>query len=291
MESKEIKKFIPLDKSWMIRMGFKDALDMKKSYCISKIESHEKKLVIPKDVKNLKDVLYSLKTANLRQPVSVGESATLYSFLTMFLLTQSLEKKITKEGTLLEREIAEPDVSWIEKSQKELLELDGGTSRWASAHALTVNSTRIENPPYKLALTYEAIDSWKPNSWKLRIDDTLFRQADHFANGGDFFPYQSEDFCYAYSVGAISLKQARKRWPQLSNHESNRFEEIERQLSEIWEDKKVTSLDHRVVQAACMFAVKNGLPLRKVQFEHKSIRCVEKSWPAFWYFVNKCGKI
>lgn len=288
LNSTRISSYIPLDKSWMMRMGFLDAKVTNKQFCINNILRHEQKEMCGTDIQNLKGVLYGLKTANVDKPLYVGESATLYRFLTFFLKANGLgEREIVKTGSLLNREMSDIDKIFT-KPQKELLKLDGGTSGWASASALFLNGNRVLNPPYKLALTYEAIDTWKQSKWFPRLDETLFLQAYDFLEGKSrWTPKHSEDFCYAYAFDYMTLDEAKEKWPQLANHESNRFEEMQRQIKEVDEHKKITSTDHRVVQAATMYAMrKYDLGSEALEMDQASLFATHKTWPLFMKFMN-----
>ena len=72
-----------------------------------------------------------------------------------------------------------------------------------------------------------------------------------------------------------------KSWPQLQNHESNRIEEMELELSNFESNKEVGSKDHRVVQAIAMLAKYKN---REAQFRFPD--SVNKTWPLFWNFLK-----
>ena len=147
------KKYIPLDKYWTIRMGVLDIIhgypDMKKF-----LDKEE----------NLGGDIQALHRAsevwNTTKSVDVGESGTLYRFLQFISWKQDLNKKIIKRGTLKHRKVCnDPEiVNW---NLNQLLELDGGTSQWASSAILLGNKEKIKNPPYFIKKTYEALKHWK----------------------------------------------------------------------------------------------------------------------------------
>lgn len=283
----KLSKFIPLDKSWTIRMGFKDAIVQNKSYTIQKLEAHNQNQTISDDLLALVRVLYSLKSAFLEDPVSVGESATLYRFLKYFLATSGLKKEIIKEGTLLDRKITDPTQNLSKMTYSQLLKLDNGTSQYASIKGLFDNlQKKSKLYPYHLNMTVEANKHWEKTSghWRLRLDDTIYKQVKHFKEGRDFALDRAEHFCYAYMFGLVTLEEAEKAWPQLINHETNRLKEIVEQKQLLLDGSVLDSLDHRVIQAVVLYAIKNGIGFTVSEPAKKS---VNKTWPAFWTFAEQ----
>src|SRR3989344_406940 len=137
----EITKFIPLDKSWIIRMGVLDVLN-----------DRPESISFLKSQKELSEDLKALYQAALEWPlknkIHVGESGTLFRFLQFASWKYKLDKTFVKEGTLLNRKICDnPNI--VNFSLKELLKLDNNTSQWASAAVLTGNTERLEDLPYK----------------------------------------------------------------------------------------------------------------------------------------------
>lgn len=276
-------KYIPLDKSWIIRMGI---LDMVNGY-----DDIQKFLEIQE---NLGDDLFALKRAAIDwksdKPLDVGESGTLYRLLKFASWKLGLNKKFTTQGTLSSRKIAD-DPSMITLSQKELLTLDNNTSQWASASVLLGDAERLVSPPFKLKLTYEAVDQWKAQrkqglSWLPRYDETILGQAEAYLKllHGEkvlFMPQQAEDFCFAYVFGYITAEEGEKIWPALRGHESDRIVEVQETLKCAKEGKEITSKDHRVVQAIAMWGKINN---KKLKLAHPS--AVNKSWTQFWDFLN-----
>ena len=277
------KKYIPLDKSWIIRMGI---LDIVNGYDdIQKFLTTQEYL--GDDLVALKRVAETWKS---NQPVDVGESGTLYRLLKFASWKLGLNKTFITRGTLTQRNICD-DSSIIHLSQTELLKLDNNTSQWASAAALLGNSERLSHPPFKLGVTYDAIDHWKiervrGNVWLPRYDKTILVQAETYTQllkgtKVEFIPEQAEDFCFAYTFGYMTAEEGEKRWPALRGHESDRIVEIQNTLKYAQEGKDITSKDHRVVQAIAMWSKINNKNLNVLHSE-----AVNKSWPQFWDFLK-----
>jgi hypothetical protein len=257
---------------------------------------------------NLSDDLLALYRASLQwksnEPIDVGESGTLYRFLKFASWKMGLNKKFILQGTLKYRKICnDPEiVNW---SLKKLLTLDNGTSQWASASVLMGNQENpistsrngpilalpklgIQNPPYKLQVTYDAVEHWKSarekgESWQPRFDETILAQASAYLQWlkegkMDFKPQQAEDYCFARAFDIMTAQQGEARWPSLRGHESDRILEMEDALKQ----NEVTSKDHRVVQAVAM--------LRKNKKCIKYPDCVKKTWPQFWKFMEYSRK-
>lgn len=276
------KGYIPLDKSWIIRMGVLDIVNGRSGI----IDFLNKQ-------KNLGDDLIALQKAaetwNTHESIDVGESGTLYRFLQFASWKLELNKKFIKSGTLKNRKIIE-DPNIVNLSQEELLKLDNNTSQWASASVLSGDSERLTNSPFKLKVTYEAVEHWNKKRkegkvWEPKYDMTIKNQAETFLKllqkqKVGFIAEQAEDFCFAYAFGYISLEEGDKKWPSLRTHESDRIEEIERSLKAAKEGKEIYSKDHRVVQAIAMWGTLNS---RKMNILYPE--SVNKSWPQFWDFL------
>lgn len=277
------ERYIPLDKSWIIRMGILDI-----------INSYNDIQVFLNNQNNLGDDLLALKNAsevwNTNKPINVGESGTLYRLLKFASWKLGLNKQFVVSGTLFQRKITDnPDI--IQLSQKELLKLDNGTSQWATASVLLGDKERIKNPPFKLKVTYEAVEHWtnqrKINkSWIPRLDQTILHQAETFIGllnkeHPKFISEQAEDYCFARVFGYIKKEEGEKRWPSLIGHESNRIVEMENIMKCANEGKPISSRDHRVVQAIAMWARVNN---KKIKITYPE--AVNKSWPQFWDFIK-----
>ncbi len=283
------KGYIPLDKSWMIRMGVLDIL-----------EGNEESIKFLKqryDV--LSDDLRALYHASRQWhdggTVDVGESGTLYRFLQFAAWKKQLKKTFVRQGTLQQRELC-TDPKIVDKSLDELLKLDNGTSQWASAAVLLGNREPMENPPYKLQLTYDAVEHWHKGKlagkkWEARYDVTILEQAwtylqlrNHRAPG--FVPKQAEDYCFARAFGLMNQKEGTSRWPSLKGHESNRIIEMETAIKCAETGEEISSQDHRVVQAVTMLQKVRD---RTIKIKNPSV--VSKSWPQFWKFLEDCQGI
>ncbi|VVB78961.1 Uncharacterised protein [uncultured archaeon] len=273
--------YIPYDKSWIIRMGF---LDLIYGYndCIDFLKENYESL--SDDLKSLHDVSIQWRS-NLS--LDVGESGTLYRFFKFASWKLKEEREFILRGTLKDRSICDnPEI--VNFSLEKLLSLDNNTSQFASASVLMGNSERIINPPYKLQLTYDAIDHWKNSrllgkKWEVRYDNTIFSQALAylgFLKTGkiDFVPEQAEDYCFARAFGIMTQFEGEKKWPSLIGHESNRILEMEKCLLQ----NEVSSKDHRVVQS---------IALRNKDANFLYPNCVNKSWPQFWAFLEKSSYI
>jgi hypothetical protein len=277
------KKYIPLDKSWIIRMGI---LDMINGYDdIQKFLSEQQSLG--------EDLLALKRTAinwNSNKPIDVGESGTLYRLLKFISWKIDLDKRFITRGTLASRKITD-DPSIVHFSQRELLALDNGTSQWATAAVLLGDKERLPDPPFKLQLTYEAVDHWKKkrrggDAWVSRYDATISHQAQTYlellkGRKIAFVSEQAEDFCFAYTFGYITAEEGEKRWPALHGHESDRIVEMKEALEVAKSGREIISKDHRVVQAIAMWGKINN---KNVNITHPSV--VNKSWPQFWDFLN-----
>jgi hypothetical protein len=227
---------------------------------------------------------------NENESVDVGESGTLYRLLQFASWKLNLDKKFVTQGTLTKRNITS-DPGIVNLSQEELLKLDNGTSQWASAAVLLGDTKRLANPPFKLALTYEAFEYWNEKRrtgivWEPRYDETIKRQAEVFlellnSNRSDFVPRQAEDFCFAYIFGYMTAEEGEERWPALRGHESDRILEVQETLRSAKEDVDISSKDHRVVQAISMWGKVNKKDVRILYPQS-----VNKSWPQFWEFLN-----
>lgn len=277
------KKYIPLDKYWTIRMG---VLDIINGY--SDIQNFLDK------EKNLGGDIQALHRAskvwNTSKSVDVGESGTLYRFLQFISWKQGLNKKFVKRGTLKHRKVCNnPEIAnW---NLKQLLELDGGTSQWASSAILLGNREKISNPPYFIKKTYEALKHWderrkNKKRWDARYDEILLKQAKYFLNvlnskRSIFKPTNPDDYCFARAFGVMTKAQGEKQWPMIRHHESDRLEEMEIALDQAKNNRMVMSKDHRVIHAIAMLCKTKN---KKVKFKYPD--SVNKSWPQFWDFLD-----
>ncbi len=277
------KGYIPLDKSWIIRIG---VLDLLNDYDTT-TKFLEKQKELSDDLKALYNASLVWKSEIL---IDVRESATLYRFLKFASWKLGFNKKFILHGSLKKRRICN-DKKIINYSLKKLLKLDNKTSQWASASILLGNKEKIINVPYKLGLTYEAVEHWKKQRgkgefWKARYDETILAQAIAFLEllekgKTSFVPKQQEDYCFARAFGFITKEQGESRWPSLRGHESNRIKEMEEMLQNVDIGKEICSKDHRVVQAIAMYTKSKN---KEIKIKHPS--CINKSWPQFYKFLN-----
>jgi len=272
--------YIPLDKSWMIRIGI---LDLINGYDDTIDYLRQRKNELSDDLKALYQA--SIQWKNDQNNIDVGESGTLYRFLKFSSWKLNKNKKFILHGTLKDRKICnDPEI--INWSLDKLLTLDNGTSQWASASVLTGSQEKIFNPPCKLQTTYDAVEHWNmvrkgSMLWEPRGDKTIFAQAlayvDWRKSGKmNFTPQQAEDYCFARAFNLISAEEGEKMWPSLRGHESDRIEEMEMELSQ----EHVTSADHRIIQAISM--------LKGNSVKIKYPNAVNKSWPQFFKFLEDC---
>ena len=287
-EQQSFEKFIPLDKSWIIRMG---VMDLIHGYTdIQKFLSKQKNL--NSDLLALKHVT---KLWNTDIPfIDVGESGTLYRLLQFASWKLHLNKQFIKRGTLKDRSITN-DPSIVNLSLEELLKLDNETSQWATASVLLGNRERIANPPFKLQQTFDAVDHWNKQraaglAWEPKHDETIKNQAETFitllkGKQAKFNPKHSEDYCFARVFEYITKEEGEKRWPSLRGHETDRIEEMEKAIAQAKVGKPVDSKDHRVVQTIAMWGAVNK---KKIKFTHPE--AVNKSWPKFWEFLAEATK-
>lgn len=302
------KGYIPLDKSWIIRMGI---LDLFNNYDdIDEFLGQQKELC--DDLKALQKALINWKSGN---SIYVGESGTLYRFLKFASWKSNLNKKFILSGSLLKRKICD-DPKIRNYPLEKLLKLDNGTSQWASAAVLLGNKEKIlhpvksprsgelakgklfnrVNPPYKLKITYEAISHWEKQrakrlSWQPRYDETILRQAETFLKllKGEkisFIPQQAEDYCFSRALGFMTKEEGESRWPSLLGHESNRIEEMEKMINNSDQKIEIDSTDHRVIQA---IAMRQKIKNKPIKFLYPL--SVNKSWTQFWKFLNDSARL
>ncbi|MFA7252354.1 MAG: hypothetical protein WC027_00665 [Candidatus Paceibacterota bacterium] len=282
-----LDNYIPLDKYWMIRMGVLDILNGKKD--IVKILEKEDRKNLGGDVSALFNAAKNWETKN---EISVGESGTLFRYLQFAIWKLKLNKKLIKEGTLIKRDVCNnPEI--VKWPLAKLLELDKGTSQWASAAVLLGNEEKIENSPYFLKLTSEALKHWQDRRkeglvYDIRHDQILGRQAEAFLellekNKTSFRASNPDDYCFARAFNLINKEEGAKRFPAIQGHESNRLDEMEKCLRQFEGGEVIETNDHRVVQSIAMLGV---LKNKKVKFSNPG--CVSKSWPQFWDFLKEC---
>ena len=125
--------------------------------------------------------------------------------------------------------------------------------------------------------------------WEAKYDENILRQANAFIDLVEgkkinFKAIQAEDYCFARAFGFISKEEGEEKWPSLRGHESDRIEEMEKEMKYFEDNKEIKSKDHRVVQAMSMLAQIKGKNVKIAYSES-----VNKSWPQFWRFLDFCS--
>ncbi len=288
MESARVdRNHMPECKAWTIRGGVK-ALQEGKDVVLRHLES---KNYTTGDLGSLRRASQAWLAG--AKDIPVGESRTLLICLTVEAKRRAVSKNFIREGTLKDRQIAQcPEIGRL--PPEALLQLDGGTTQWATAMYLAGDQRRVEKPSPKLAMTYEAVQDWEMRKltnriWRPRKDRVILAQAEAYLgllrNGKlDFTPKEAEDFCFARTFGLMSDEEGARRWPSLSGHESNRLISVAKAYSQVVQRKIVDSKDHRVVQAAAMFAKSSGI---RANFAYPE--SVNKSWPGFWTWLESAS--
>ena len=279
---RKFDKLIPLDKSWLTRVG---VLDIINGYT-----DIEKFIDSQKDTN---DDILAIKNASIawrnNQQINVGESATLYRLLKFASWKFKLNKTFIKRGSLKDRKITD-NHNIVNFNQTKLLKLDNETTQWATAAVICGDKEKLTNPPLKLKESYDAVEHWEIRRkrglcWEPKYDKTIERQVKAFLDllnnkETNYTPLCSDDYCFARVFNFINKESGAKLWPSLIGHETNRIEEMEGTMMKADEIGYVNSKDHRVVQALAMWGVVNN---KKLIF--KNPNSVNKSWPRFWDFL------
>ena len=132
---RKFDKFIPLDKSWLTRVG---VLDIINGYTdIEKFIDNQK---------DTNDDILAIKNASIawrnNQYINVGESATLYRLLKFASWKFKLNKTFLKEGSLKDRTITDnPNI--VNFNQTKLLKLDNETTQWATSAVICGDKERL----------------------------------------------------------------------------------------------------------------------------------------------------
>jgi len=294
MEVRDFKDYIPLDKSWIIRMGILDIL----SGCNDITTFLDSEGNLGGDLKSLRRVVESFKDQT--KPFDVGESGTIYRFVRFYTWKNGIDRPINISDTLVDRirrgAISDnPDiVNW---TPEELGKLDFGTTQWQTMAYLLGDKRRVTDSKYKLQVTYDSVDHWEKaraegKAWQPRKDPTLHNQAlafiNHLKTGKiDFVPEQAEDYCFARAFSVVDSKflespQGKRMFESIEGHESPRTEEMEKSLAEAQNSQIIESKDHRVVQAIQMRYFDKGFTRNNFSYPD----CVNKTWPQFWDFIE-----
>ncbi|MEN9614562.1 MAG: hypothetical protein RLZZ347_869 [Candidatus Parcubacteria bacterium] len=295
-------ELLPISKSRAIRLLFLGLRDGDDSV-IHFISRTYQRGLLPDDVVRMLD---ACRFWNNNQNIQVGESATVLRFLWWLSQAQKSNKNFVREGTLLGRKITlDPEMlNWTIKDLLDPERVPERTSQLASVatlHNPDRYRTFMVSYPHHLAITYEVLDQWyeyKRFQQKVPlpapgIDATIEAQAKAFllalrGGGWQFEMLQQEDFPFAYIMtdGDWALREARKRWPSLAEHESNRFTEVAKAKSDWAQRRVIDSADHRVIQAITMFAMLNRYKVKDIMRVTRHPKAVAKSWPAFYMFLD-----
>lgn len=277
--TEEISRYIPLDKSWEIRRIVLGVVNRTLDWDELKRLNQQPK--ISNDLMALYRCAASLILGE--SDLHVGESGTLYRILRYLTWKGGMEVQFIKEWSLAWRNIC-TDPNIVNWTQSQLLTLDNGTSQWATAAALSGDTERLEHPPYKLQVTYDAIR--EASLWNItqKRDITIAQQVRAFLEWKRtseiiFSGEQAEDYCFMRAFEIMGKEDGWKKWPALATHESNRLDWFEEQirLAETWQ--QITVNDHRPVAALAM-----RYNLWRERFLHPD--AVNKSWPQFWDFIH-----
>ena len=281
-------EYVPIDKSHAIRMATMDYLYGDAQNALYVIDAIP---IAADDVRVVRGVIADL--LDEKTVVSVGESGTVYRIFQYLAWKHKWPVEFVKEGTLINRPMPEKDDVMQCASHRELLQLPGDSSQWATAAVLDGSHERLTaNVPFKLQTTYEAWEEWHMlqeagESWSPRHDRTIAGQAQYFLGklaglpNRQFVIEQAEDFPFAYAFGLISTQEGFERFPALVGHESNRIVDTPEMIAVMRRGETVVSKDHRVVQAVAMLAITEGV---QAAFAYPNV--VAKSWPNFWEFLR-----
>jgi hypothetical protein len=293
INEEEILKFIPLDKSWLIRMGI---LDLTRGFGSRDL------LNFLNSCENLGNDLEALKRIALvwdtNEPFDVGESGTIYRFIKFYLLKNNIDREIKISETLIHR-VKKMNINYdmINWPLAKLGTLEGGTTQWQTMAILLGNKEKLSEIPFYLQKTYDAIQHWEEKRkngqmWIAQKDPTLLVQSTlylNFLKNGkiDLIPTKLGDcdlYCFLRAFDAVGKKWAEKNWPQLSEHESSRFEEMERTLLELEKGETISTKDHRVVQAEAMLLLSksHSISVESIKQRFDNPQCVNKTWKSFW---------
>ena len=145
-------KFLPLDKSWYIRL------------CILSLQDDDYSVIqFLSDKELCDDLRYTVNAIKnfSSKIIDVGESATLLRFLKFYCWKNDIDKKFVVGPMLKKRKICN-DKDIVNLPTKKLLELDYGTSQWVSASILMGNNEDINTNNEELKIIDELKESIDP---------------------------------------------------------------------------------------------------------------------------------
>ena len=252
------QKLIPLFKSWMIRMG-----------CLDMVHGYDDivKFVETTDLPLNYDIEATAKAAKQwlagEQSIDVGESGTLARFAKYANWKFGLGKDFIYHGTLKTRKIFDYDELSTNDTIDYLLTLDGGTTQVASA-AITYGHTGTTSNLAALMYLQVSVEA-RPHyherraagkTWDIRFDPTLGAQCEDFLSRirtgeGTLDPDTIDCDLYLYmrALEIMSREEGENKWPHMTNHESSRFVEMDKQLNNYYAGREITTKDHRVVSS------------------------------------------
>jgi hypothetical protein len=283
------QKYIPLDKSWVIRMGF---LDLTRGYkdIVGFLETQTD---LGDDLTGLLRVCQSWEGNG---PLDVGESGTILRFVRYYLWKNNIKREIKVTETLEERSKnrISNDPNIVNMGPEELGELDDKTSQWQTVAYVFGDRRRVNRPKYKLRLTYQSVEHWeerrrKGQCWDAITDETITRQVlgfiEYMKTGKiSSKPQQPEDFFFYEMFGIKIDPSIAYEYESLQGHETKRLDTL-REISEaVSSGDKIKTKDHRGVTAAAMYMKTRDKSLSvadiRKRFEHPD--CVTKAFPRFW---------
>jgi hypothetical protein len=302
------KGYIPWFKSQIIRMGILDLLGGYGPGDLIRFLDSQKDL--GGDLKALRRVAQVWTDSS--QPFDVGESGTIYRFVSFYSWKNHIHRPIVMGGTLTNRVKkmgAGPEI--VHWPLAKLLTLEGGTTQWATMAILMGNEEVLSEVPFYLQQTYDAKTHHfgrrhSGEVWIPQRDPTLIAQVREYVRFLEtgkihIWPDRLGDCdlaCFLMAFGVMTPKDAKKIWPQIQYHESNRVREMKRTMPfyleepyfvryclwKIFGRRHIRSDDHRVVQAGAMRIQSMDLsaPISDIKKRFRDPDCVNKTWPRFW---------
>ena len=296
---KPIEDYIDDSTSWDIRMGI---LDMQKGR--TRIIDYLKGLPeLNGDRKALQNLVNGWHSNG---PIDVLDSGTVYRQTRWGLWTIGSDREIVISGETLPTRVPNmtnnPEI--IHLNLHDLLQLDGdpnytgdakypGTSQWATASSLFGNPERLDDAPFYLDITFDAKDDYELTDglWLPKKDPTQATQVEAFKtlyNGDDWEPSakQRKDcdlYCFFRTFDYMTREEGEREWSHIKGHESNRLDEMEKQLENYKEGRIIDTKDHRVVHA---LALKMIIDNPEITFEEVKARFTDfdstnKKWTQF----------
>jgi len=241
---------LPLEKSWYARLGIQDLIAGRES-TVSTLTQHE--ATLSDDLRVIRDT--SGLILDGQTTIHVGEGGTWARVLAFASAKYGWGLRLVKSGTLTDRpDDFQPHL--VDAPLSELLRLNKGSSQLASAAVLCGSDEPMPaNAPYHLQMSYEAREYWQTHlsnsTWEVRRDNTYRRQAiawiGWLASGQfEFEPIQPEDYPISRVFNVMDLRDAHRRgWESLAGHESNRFDDLEKAITQVSQCEAVDLRDHR----------------------------------------------